>query len=203
MKSFGHKSSRAERRAREQFELYVEVGGEQVRHEFTCSPKTSANDFLNVARAEREPALGMSAIRNMIRRSLVDDDGVPAGWRPDPLDEIDEDTHVPSGTPGVVESGDAWPERAGQLAPTSRAGGFGQLPPGEHPADWFKGSDGLLYAMTDEAALEKFTAREAGSSRRRWDHLMDRDDESVIQMEDLMEIVRWLAAQASERPTGR
>jgi hypothetical protein len=55
--------------------------------------------------------------------------------------------------------------------------------------------------MTDADAIAKFTDPAAGSSRRRWDHLMLRDDSAVVEMEDLMEIMRWLVGKATDRPT--
>src|ERR1700760_1858240 len=88
MKSFGRKGGRrADRRAREQFELYVELNGEAVRHEFTCEPKMSANDLLNMAQAETNPGQSTRAIRNLIRRCWGEGAGAPGAWAPAPLTE--------------------------------------------------------------------------------------------------------------------
>lgn len=176
-----------------EFGLKVIVNGETVRHEFRAQPRVSANDMINVAKAERDPAGSMIALRNIIRRCLLDDDGVPARWRPDALSERPE--------PVTVE----WPAvSAGDLELPGTHNGIGQLPADAEPEDWFEGPDGMFYRMTDAEALEKFDERAAGSSRRRWDYLIDRDDESIIQMDDLHSIAAWLVKEAGNgRPTGR
>jgi hypothetical protein len=49
--------------------------------------------------------------------------------------------------------------------------------------------------------INRLTAFEAGSSRRRWLYLMNEDDEAIVQQDDLMELFRWLVGLAAKRPT--
>lgn len=77
-----------------------------------------------------------------------------------------------------------------------------QLPPpdgaGEDYQPRFRGPDGELYTMDHVDRFERF---EAGSSRRRWLYLMLEDDEIVVEAKDLMRLMEWLVALASDRPT--
>jgi hypothetical protein len=52
------------------------------------------------------------------------------------------------------------------------------------------------------AELEKYTAHEAGSSRRRWAELIESDD-AVIDFEQVMSVFEWLAEVVGDRPTQR
>jgi hypothetical protein len=52
------------------------------------------------------------------------------------------------------------------------------------------------------ADLPKYTAHEAGSSRRRWIELIESDD-AVIDFEQIMQVFEWLAEEAADRPTER
>lgn len=52
------------------------------------------------------------------------------------------------------------------------------------------------------ADLEKYTAFEAGSSRRRWAELIESDD-AVVDFETVMSLFEYLAEAASDRPTER
>lgn len=55
---------------------------------------------------------------------------------------------------------------------------------------------------TPEERLAEFTVHGAGSSRRRWNQLMDGDDEVTVEQEQIMAIMRDLIEEASEkRPT--
>lgn len=49
--------------------------------------------------------------------------------------------------------------------------------------------------------LHEFQTYDVGSSRRRWMHLFDEDDDIEIELEQIMEIFEWLAEEAAERPT--
>lgn len=49
--------------------------------------------------------------------------------------------------------------------------------------------------------IARFTAFQAGSSRRRWRYLMEEDDEVIVQQDDLMNLFRWLVGLAAGRPT--
>jgi hypothetical protein len=56
---------------------------------------------------------------------------------------------------------------------------------------------------TPVADLDKFTAVEAGSSRRRWVHLIENDDDIDIQAEQFAEAFEFLLSLVAERPTQR
>lgn len=65
----------------------------------------------------------------------------------------------------------------------------------------FRGPDGKIYELADSEAIEKFQKVENGSSRRRWHHLMEEDDDLSIEVDDLMDILQWSIEEASNRPT--
>lgn len=202
MKTFG-KRRQAAQIVQEDFTLIVERNGKFEDHVFTARPKVSAGDMMNTALAEKDQALGVTAYRNIIRKSLVDDDGVAARWRPDPFEPTAQAARV------VVNSwseGDAagtlvWPAESPEEAAERRVAELA----GEEPEDveYFLGPDDVAYRMDDIEALKKFQDKAAGSSRRRWDYLMDADEDAIVQMDDLQDIVRWMVATASGRPTGR
>jgi hypothetical protein len=196
MKTFGKRRSRTRQEnqmLREDFTLIVERNGKDEEHVFTAQPKVSAGDIMNTAMAERNQALAVTALRNIIRKSLVDDDGVPAAWRPDPVEPEDVTAAL---SPAAVSGDLAWPGDAAEHALARIAGE-------DDDAEYFLGPDGKYYRMDDIPALDKFQDRGAASSRRRWDFLMDNDEDAVVDMADLQEVVRWMVTTASGRPTAR
>jgi hypothetical protein len=64
-------------------------------------------------------------------------------------------------------------------------------------AGQFANPDGTDVPVAD---LPKYTAHEAGSSRRRWVELIDSDD-AVVDFEQVMSVFEWLAEEAANRPT--
>ena len=65
----------------------------------------------------------------------------------------------------------------------------------------YLGPDGEPYPFSDEVALTKWTAREAGSSRRRWALLMDPSNNESIELMDLIEIAEWVVGLGTDFPT--
>jgi hypothetical protein len=65
----------------------------------------------------------------------------------------------------------------------------------------FRGPDGQFYPFTDQAAIEKFSAFDAGSSRRRWAHLLFDDEQVSVPLEPLVELAQDLIEAGSGRPT--
>lgn len=65
----------------------------------------------------------------------------------------------------------------------------------------FRGPDGQVYPFTDQAAIDKFTAFEAGSSRRRWAHLLFDDEQVAVDLEDLVEVAQDMISEGTGRPT--
>lgn len=55
---------------------------------------------------------------------------------------------------------------------------------------------------TPVADLPKYTAHEAGSSRRRWSELIE-SEEDIVDFDQVMEVFEYLAEVASDRPTER
>jgi hypothetical protein len=70
----------------------------------------------------------------------------------------------------------------------------------DRPAS-YRGPDGEIYAFTDEEAEAEFADHKNWTTRRRWIHLMEEDDEAEVELDDLMEIVEWVIGQATDRPT--
>lgn len=76
------------------------------------------------------------------------------------------------------------------------------------PAKWepeiedgeFVNPDGDLVPRAD---LDKYTALEAGSSRRRWVALMDTDDELDVSLKQIGAVYEHLIEVAADRPTRR
>lgn len=62
----------------------------------------------------------------------------------------------------------------------------------------FRGPDGEIYPMAEAV---QFTAFEAGSSRRRWLHLMEKDDEVYVREGDLLELFKYLVTLAGKDRT--
>jgi len=60
------------------------------------------------------------------------------------------------------------------------------------------GPDG---AVIDSETAGKLVAFDAGSSKRRWAHLMDRDDDLIVDIEQMVEVIEYLIEQTSGRPT--
>jgi hypothetical protein len=73
----------------------------------------------------------------------------------------------------------------------------GELP--EEPTEsLFVGPDG---DPIDQAAVDKLATFEAGSSRRRWLHLLEEDDEVIVDASALTKLFEWLVGLAAGRPT--
>lgn len=71
-------------------------------------------------------------------------------------------------------------------------------PDDEYAEPWFTAPNGDHCPLD---LLPGFEAFDAGSSRRRWVHLMERDDDVTIEPEQIMDLVNDLMEVASERPT--
>lgn len=72
---------------------------------------------------------------------------------------------------------------------------------GEGGPTSFRGPDGAIYPFSDTAAIEKFEAFEAGSSRRRWAHLLFDDEQIAVDLEDLVEVAQDMISEGTGRPT--
>jgi len=69
------------------------------------------------------------------------------------------------------------------------------------PVEYFIDPDGKRQSPDE---LPKFFAFEAGSSRRRWAHLLQHDDDVEIEIDQVTDLFEWLASEAAgQRPTRR
>jgi hypothetical protein len=76
-----------------------------------------------------------------------------------------------------------------------------QLPVVDGQPPSFRGPDGVIYPVSDRKAIDGFLAFSAGSSRRRWAHLLFDDDGVLVEIEDLVELAQDLIQAGSDRPT--
>jgi hypothetical protein len=130
---------------------FVRDGVEET-HEFTARPRMSYADTVGLVKNQKGP-LALPFLDRMVRRSLIDDDGTPVKWEPEP---VDGKITAPDGT------------------------------------------------EVDIADTVNYQAFEAGSSRRRWVHLMETDDDVEIELEQIMQVFEYLVSEAAEgRPTSR
>jgi hypothetical protein len=193
MRTFGKNTRPAKKAAREPFRLVVDRDGVDETHEFTAIPRISVGEMMTAMAAQSGDTMGaVRGIIRMIRRNLVNDDGVPAQWV---LEEMEVSNSPAEQAVQVTTLADAtdiavtpWPTEGGTLERTD-------LEPG------FRGPDGHIYPMSDEAAIKRFTAIENGSSRRRWVYLIEEDDDATVEAEDITEIGTWLIGLATNRPT--
>jgi hypothetical protein len=125
------------------------------QHTFRARPRMTYKRIREVMKAQRGGGIeSLTVFENMIRRALLDDDGVPAKWEP---------------------------EYEGKGKERRLVGPGGDLLPIED--------------------LPDLQALEAGSSRRRWQHLMDVDDELEVELEEIQAAYETLVEAVSDRPT--
>jgi hypothetical protein len=202
MKTFGKRVATPV--ARDEFELWLERNGVREALRFKVAPRLSATDML-MAMSGGEGEQAVKAMIGLIKKSLVNDDGVPAQWKPVELPPRavgdGSGVVVPQTTDTVPAGIVAYREDDGSMvpwpAPASEPTQAG-LPMME-PA--YRGPDGQIYLLSDEGTLKGFLAVEAGSSRRRWNYLMEQDETAVIDAEDLADIGKWIIGLAANRPT--
>lgn len=65
----------------------------------------------------------------------------------------------------------------------------------------FRGPDGNLYPLSDTDQIEEWNDQKLWTSRRRFDYLMNQDDDAIVEMPDLEAIAEWLMGLAADRPT--
>lgn len=131
---------------------FVRDGVSEV-HEFAARPRMSYGDTVGLIKNQDNDSGTLPFLDRLIRRSLVNDDGVPAKWAPE---FEDGEFTAPDGS--------------------------------KHPS----------------AELAQFTTFEAGSSRRRWAYLLDKDDDVEVEIEQIVAVFEYLTSAASEaRPTKR
>lgn len=199
MKEFGSNTRAPKKVQREEFALTLIRDGVAERHVFTAQPKLSVGEMLTaIAAQEGDNIAALKGVIRMIRRNLINNDGVPAQWEP-------EELPVPETRPALPRVADAVPLGYTEMADRADVA---QWPQEAQPAvpepleSSYRGPDGKIYPFSDAAKLKEFTAPEAGSSRRRWAHLLEQDDDVAVEAEDLVEIAQWMIGLATDRPTG-
>jgi hypothetical protein len=132
------------------FSVDFDVDGDVVEHSFKARPAITYGDMVALKKYENDSqGAVLPHLDRIIRRSLLNDDGVPLKW--------------------VAEVKD-----------------------GE-----FTAPDGEKKPFSE---VEKFTAHDAGSSRRRWTALIESDD-AVVDFEQIMALFEHMAEVAGTRPT--
>jgi hypothetical protein len=135
--------------------------GVRERHEFLAEPRfdwQNLRGLMHMMDSRRGEGISMQAltqIDRLIRRSLVNTDGVPERWVPKVVSE-----------------------------------------PGKEP--WFTDPQGD-HCTADMLPL--YEAFDQGSSRRRWMHLMDHDDDVTVKAEQIVDLMQDLMEVAARRPT--
>lgn len=186
----------AERRFR-RFGLEVETDSDRWVEEFDAYFDPDAGAILAMMNARTEVQQA-NATAVLLRTSLRDDDGVPADWRfPDgPVTdddgeellflpgEDDDDEPVEWERPEVAEGED-------EPAPPADA---------EVRYEWYDGE--LLTATELREAIETFDVFDDGSSRRRFEFVMN-SPRHRVQLDALTALSEWITGDVAKRPTRR
>jgi hypothetical protein len=153
----------------------LEDGSRELqKHNFIGKPDPSSGDFARFSLATQgQGAEIVEALMSILPRMIDNSDGVSATWEYRELENV-----APTGV-----------QTAG--------GELGQVVEDE-PEKRFYGPDGQLYPASER---EKFTAFEAGSSRRRLYHLLFVDPDARVQIQTVVEIMKDLFAEGAGRPT--
>lgn len=70
------------------------------------------------------------------------------------------------------------------------------------PEVFFVGPDNEVHSAEDATARDKFQSFDAGSSRRRWAHLMDPENlDEAVDLADMVDIAKWVVGLSVDRPT--
>jgi hypothetical protein len=173
VKKFGRRAAARQPAPREEFEFTFLRDEEPETHRFAVRAITDVVGLTStLLLAKRSPEEAMPAVLRVIAKMLDNKDGTPHGWHPVAV----------TGSPAANPDGPA-PEGVPQDVAQERK---------------FRGPDGHLYTFEHAA---RFQAFEAGSSRRRWLHLIDDDDFVSVDAQDLMELFEWVVGLAAGRPT--
>lgn len=189
--SFGKRAKRAIPAPREPFEFTFIRDEVPETHHFQARARA---DMVSLAStllaAKASPERAMPEMLRLISRMLDNKDGTPMRWEPVPVPVEDVPGNgARQSQPGAPNYEWATQGTIAEVAPEDES---------EERPRVFRGPDGELHTFDQ---VEKFTAFEAGSSRRRWTHLMEVDDDVEVDAQDLMELFEWLVGLAAGRPT--
>jgi hypothetical protein len=201
VKQFGNRPrARAERVP---FDFTVNRLDEMEVHRFQIVAALDAAGLSGVIlTTKKDQEMALPAMLGVIRKMLDNTDGVPAKWVPIQLTRRSvrererlaavQSVHRDADTP-------EWPPAVGTTEP-AEVESPEQVRHLEEPV--FRAPFGLekgqLLPMT---RVGEFLDPAAGSSRRRWDALLD-DDDVTLEAPDLTGLFEWAVGVASGRPTG-
>lgn len=148
----------------------------EIRNQLTARADIDTASVFSLGRSGQNLGVQIDAIRKLLMRVLVDDDGI--------------------GVHQLVEQVVPRPDSDDDLVPVDEL---------DDDADWsmsdvaYRAPDGEVFDTATEAAEH---SREHGSSLRRFAAIMD-DDSLWVEQSALEEIIDYLMSQAADRPTRR
>jgi hypothetical protein len=186
---FGKRSTPLADRRYRRFGIEVETDTDRWVEEFDAYFDPDAGAILANMNARTEVQQANSTAL-LLRTSLRDDDGVPADWRfpAGPVEDDDGEVILwrldDAGEPVEVEVTEDE-----------------EVPDGVEPRyEWHDGS--LLTATELREAIGEFDVFDDGSSRRRFEYVMN-SPRHRVQLAALTELSEWIVGQVAKRPTRR
>ncbi len=191
---FGRRSTTLDARKFRSFGIEVETDSDRWVEYFEAYLDPDAGAILGVMNARTEVQQA-NATAVLLRTSLRDDDGVPADWRFPAGPVEDEDGYPILYLPG--ETGDDEPVEV--EVERDEDGDPIDVPEGAEPRyEWHDGD--LLTAAELREAIAEFDVFDDGSSRRRFEHVMN-SPRHRVQLEALTDLSEWITGEAAKRPT--
>lgn len=183
VKTFSKKKAPVERVP---FDFEVVRGGETEKIRFHA---TKSVDMAAVARITGGNTNAVGGMLRVIMKAIDDTDGTPLTWQPIPVQ--------------IARYGGGWmpeSELPDLRVPSVNADGLvtGTADDDVDIVPGFRGPTGAYHPMS-EAPL--FLEESSGSSRRRWVHMINDDDDVTIDSEDITALFEWVVSLAAGRPT--
>ena len=170
-------------------------------HEFKAYPALDAGSLNYTLSANRKPERAIEGMVRTIRKMLADDDGTPLGYKPTvyrPPVDVQAVANAVAHAVAEVDNEDGPAPDHEEHEPVSD---FEEVEVDElDPDTLFVGPDEQPH---DREFIAKAMAFEAGSSRRRFAHLMDVDEELTLHADQLQKVYGLLVGKAADRPTRR
>jgi hypothetical protein len=158
-------------------------------HEFKAYPALDAGSLNYTLSGAHQRERAIEGMVRSIRKMLADDDGTPLGFK--------AELYTPPQSDVESEFDDHEEHPFGEPEPTTAV----EEELSEFDDDTlFIGPDGEPH---DGEFIRKALEFEAGSSRRRFAHLMDVDEELTLHVDQLQTTYQRLVGKAADRPTRR
>jgi hypothetical protein len=187
---FGRRSTPLADRRYRRFGMEVETDADRWVEEFDAYFDPDAGAILGTMNARTEVQQA-NATAVLLRTSLRDDDGVPADWRFPAEPVLDDD-----GEPVLFVVGDD-----GEPVEVPQPAEGDADPEGSEPRyEWHDGS--LLTATELREAIDEFDVFRDGSSRRRFEYVMN-STRHRVQLDALTQLGEWITEGVAKRPTRR